>query len=137
MGRLIVGITLCILLAATAALAGGIKDGTLSASSNGTNIVVRWTSETELDVSGYRVERRAGPEGSPFVLLTSPDIAPRGDNAFYEFTDNAAYRTNDNIYVYRVTAVSRSGQSNAYYVTVSHHVSSVRRTWGSIKAMFR
>lgn len=137
MSRNIVGIALCILAAASIALAGGIKDGSLSAYSNGTNIVVRWSSESEIDVVGYRVERRAGPEGSAFILLTSPQIAPRGDGAFYEFLDNAAYRVMDNIYVYRITAVIPGNRSASYYVTVNHRVSSVRRTWGSIKAMFR
>ena len=137
MSRHISGIALCILITASAAFAGGIKDGSLSAYSNGTNIVVRWSSETETDVYGYRIERRAGPEGSPFVQLTGADIAPRGDGSLYEFTDNAAYRVTDNIYVYRVTAVIPGNRSIAYYVTVNHRVSSVRRTWGSIKAMFR
>lgn len=137
MSRHIGGIALCIMIAVSSALAGGIKDGSLSAYSNGTNIVVRWSSDSEADVYGYRIERRAGPEGSPFVLLTTSDIAPRGDGALYEFTDNAAYRVTDNIYVYRVTAVIPGNRSIAYYVTVNHRVSSVRRTWGSIKAMFR
>lgn len=137
MSRHISGIVLCILFAVSSALAAGIKDGSLSAYSNGTNIVVRWSSESESDVYGYRIERRAGPEGSPFVLLTPTDIAPRGPGSLYEFTDNAAYRVTDNIYVYRVTAVIPGNRSIAYYVTVNHRVSSVRRTWGSIKAMFR
>ena len=137
MKRHVVGIALCILIAASAAIAGGIKDGSLSAYSNGTNIVVRWSSESEGDISGYRVERRAGREGSPFVMLTTSDISPRGPGSLYEFIDNAAYRVTDNVYVYRVTAVMPGSRSIEYYVTVNHSVSSVRRTWGSIKAMFR
>ncbi|MCC6397816.1 MAG: hypothetical protein IT282_12425 [Bacteroidetes bacterium] len=126
-------IALLLLATASAAIAGGIKDGTLSAYSNGTNIVVRWMSESELDVRGFQVERRAGVDG-PFILLTTPFIPAKGDGTTYEFVDNAAYRINDNLYQYRVTAV---GNGSTYYVTVNHRVSSVRRTWGSIKAMFR
>ena len=117
----------------SSAYAGGIKDGTLSAYSNGTTIVVRWISETELDVRGFQVERRAGTDG-PFILLTAPYIPAKGDGSTYEFVDNAAYRVTDNLYQYRITAV---GNNSTYYVTVNHRVSSVRRTWGSIKAMFR
>ncbi len=126
-------IALVLLAAVSVAIAGGIKDGTLSAYSNGTNIVVRWMSETELEIRGFQVERRAGVDG-PFVLLTSPYIPAKGDGTTYEFVDNAAYRVNDNLYQYRITAV---GNGSTYYVTVNHRVSSVRRTWGSIKAMFR
>jgi len=138
MSRNIVSIALCILAAASIALAGGIKDGSLSAKSNGSEIVVRWTSDSERGVIAYRIERRAGSEGSPFVLLTAPDISPRGDGAFYEFIDNAVFRTMGNAYVYRVTAINADNSIASYTVTVVHEgVSSVRRTWGSIKAMFR
>ena len=133
MNRYIFLIAVVALSAFSLAFAGGIKDGTLSAYSNGTTIVVRWISETELDVRGFQVERRAGTDG-PFILLTAPYIPAKGDGSTYEFVDNAAYRVTDNLYQYRITAV---GNNATYYVTVNHRVSSVRRTWGSIKAMFR
>jgi hypothetical protein len=120
-------------LAATA-VAGGIKDGSLSAYSNGSSIVVRWISDDEHDLRGYMVERRAGVDG-PFVQLTDPYLAPRGSGVSYEYIDNSVFRVTDNFYQYRITAV---GSGLTYYVIVDHHVSSVyRRTWGSIKAMFR
>jgi hypothetical protein len=130
---------LCLFGALIVALAGvanagsGIKDGTLSAYSNGNAIVIRWVSEDEKDVRGFSVERRAGANGS-FVMLTTPHIPAKGNGSPYEFIDNSAFRTTDNIYQYRITAV---GNGSVYHVTVSHHVSSVKRTWGSIKAMFR
>jgi hypothetical protein len=138
MSRNIVSIALCILAATSVALAGVIRDGSLVAKSNGSDIVVRWTSDSERGVIGYRIERRAGAEGSPFVLLTLPEISPRGDGVFYEFIDNAVFRTMGNAYVYRVTAITSDNSTASYTVTVVHDgVSSVRRTWGSIKAMFR
>lgn len=115
------------------AYAGGIKDGTLSAYSNGSSIVVRWISEDEREVRGYMVERRAGVDG-PFVQLTDPFLVPRGNGVSYEYIDSSVFRVNDNLYQYRITCV---GNGVTYYVTVNHRVSSVRRTWGSIKAMFR
>ena len=113
--------------------AGGIKDGSLSAFSNGSGIVVRWISDDEQDVRGYQVERRAGADGA-FMQLTDPCIACKGNGSSYEFLDNTAFRVTDNLYQYRVTAI---GNGNTYYVTVTHNISSVKRTWGSIKAMFR
>lgn len=120
--------------AVSAALAGGIKDGSLSAYSNGTTILVRWISDDENDVRGFMVERRAGTDDRPFVQLTNPYLPCKGSGSSYEFVDNAAFRVTDNLYQYRITAV---GNGSTYYVTVNHRVSSVRRTWGSIKAMFR
>jgi hypothetical protein len=115
------------------AIAGGIRDGSLSAYSNGTNITVRWVSDDESGVTGYTIERKAGSSGA-FVRLTDPALAPKGSGSAYEFVDNSAFRTTDNFYQYRVTAL---GVNTVYYVSVNHSVNSVRRTWGSIKAMFR
>jgi hypothetical protein len=115
------------------ALAGGIRDGSLSAYSNGTSIVVRWVSDDEAGVIGYMVERKAGRDGI-FIPLTSPPLRAQGGGASYEYIDNSAFRVTDNVYQYRITAL---GINAVYYVSVQHSVSSVRRTWGSIKAMFR
>jgi hypothetical protein len=122
-----------VVVAGVAYAGSGIKDGTLSAYSNGNAIVIRWVSEDEKDVRGFSVERRAGANGG-YVMLTTPHIPAKGNGSPYEFIDNSAFRTSDNIYQYRIIAV---GNGSVYHVTVSHHVSSVKRTWGSIKAMFR
>jgi hypothetical protein len=129
----LLGIVAALLVLSQGALAGGIRDGSLSAFSNGSGIVVRWVSEDERDVEGYMVERKAGADG-PFVQLTFPFVSCKGTGANYEFVDNSAFRVTDNFYQYKVTLV---GNGTTYYVTVNHRVSSVRRTWGSIKAMFR
>ncbi len=127
------GVVLFVILLVASAYAGGIKDGSLSAYSNGSSIVVRWISDDEHDVRGYMIERRAGVDG-PFVQLTDPYLAPRGSGVSYEYVDNSVFRVNDNFFQYRITTV---GNGVTYYVMVNYRVSSVRRTWGSIKAMFR
>lgn len=131
--RICTGIALLSALLLSIGQAGVIRDGSLSAFSNGTGIVVRWVSDDEADVQGYIIERKAGTDG-PFVRLTFPSLACKGSGSSYEYVDNSAFRVDDNIYQYRITAV---GNGAAFYVTVNHRVSSVRRTWGSIKAMFR
>ncbi len=122
------------LLSATVALSGGIRDGSLSAYSNGTTITLRWVSEDETNTTGYVIERKSGVDGA-FIRLTDSPISPKGNGASYEFVDNTAFRTTGSFYQYRITAAG-SGL-DAYYVSVNHQVNGVRRTWGSIKAMFR
>jgi len=122
------------LLAAVAVDAAVIK-GTPSAFSNGTNILVRWLSDDETGVTGYEIARKAGSSG-PFVILT-PSLQLKGSNSSYEFVDETAFRASDSFYQYRITPLLSNGKADAYYVVVTHSVSSVRRTWGSIKAMFR
>ncbi len=69
------------------------------------------------------------------------DIAtldPHPDNPFYSYTDKSVYKTNDYIFVYRLKIVDNNGQlSYSDQASVSLSISGVKRTWGSIKAMFR
>jgi hypothetical protein len=119
----------------TAWSSGPLKDGSLSAESDGSIITVRWMSEDEIGLVSFELERKAGLNGQFFLLTT---LSPRGDNSSYEFKDDTALRVVESIYEYRVKAVMSDGSSvYSPEVTVIHTVSSVRRTWGSIKAMFR
>ena len=123
------------LLVLSAAYAGQVREGSLSAHSDGTKISVRWLSEDEASVTRFEVERKAGLSG-PFILLAQ--IALKGNNSAYEYVDESAFRVAESIYQYRIKVVLANGDA-VYYgpVTVRHDVSNVRRTWGSIKAMFR
>jgi hypothetical protein len=53
--------------------------------------------------------------------------------------DNNAFRKTTTVYDYRIKVDFGGGQPSAYAgpVYVVQTVSGVRRTWGSIKAMFR
>lgn len=116
--------------------AGAIKEGSLNASSDGTSITLRWVSEDENGVLKFVIERKAGISGS-FMLLA--ELTPRGNNSSYQYVDETAFRiVSESIYKYQIKIVFTNG-STAYYgpITVSHKTSDVRRTWGSIKAMFR
>jgi len=132
--RTLAPLLVLLLLSAGIALSGGIRDGSLSAYSNGTTITLRWVSEDETGTTGYVIERKSGSDGA-FIRLTDSPISPKGSGASYEFVDNTAFRTTGSFYQYRILAVG-SGM-DAYYVSVNHTVNGVRRTWGSIKAMFR
>ena len=114
----------------TIALAGAIKD--IRGWSDGRVVTIEWYADDETGCSGYIVMRRSGINGS-FATLTSTPIPLREDK-HYIFTDETAFRTTDNFYQYRVMPV---GRAESYDVSVTHSTSGVRRTWGSIKAMFR
>lgn len=123
------------LLISTSLYAGPVKDGSLSAHSDGVRVYVRWISEDESGVARFEVERKAGLNGQ-FILLGQ--VATRGNNMPYEYIDDSAFRVTESIYQYRVKVVMTNG--DVMYVgpiTVRHDVNNVRRTWGSIKAMFR
>jgi hypothetical protein len=119
-----------------------IKDQSLRAKSDGTNVVVQWQTSLEQNVRSFVIERSTGGEGSFSQIGT---IAPQGANSYYEFIDHSAFKNqipaNDNtnsFFEYRVKIVDTNGTvAYSNTVTVTHNVSSVKRTWGSLKAMFR
>jgi hypothetical protein len=132
----ILTLSLVTLLLSITVFAGAIKEGSLTASSDGSMITLRWVSEDETGVQNFTIERKAGVSGA-FMLLT--EVQPRGNNSSYQFVDDTAFRVlGESIYKYQIKVQFASGAIAVYGpITVSHRTSDVRRTWGSIKAMFR
>ncbi len=107
----------------------------MQARSDGNNVIIQWGTADESNTKEFVVERRAGTVGE-FVMLTT--VASKGSNSFYEYIDQSAFKTTGTIYQYRIKIVAKTGEVEySKIITVSHNVSSVKRTWGSLKAMFR
>jgi hypothetical protein len=114
----------------------GVIKGQPSARSDGSSITIHWDSDDETGVVSWEIARKVGWDGQ-YIVLTSSYKA-KGSNQPYDFVDETAFRTTGTFYKYRITAIYSNGsRSDPYEAGVSHTVSSVRRTWGSIKAMFR
>lgn len=125
---------LAILVMISGLTAGVIKDK-LSAVSNGSDITLTWETLDESGVQKFEVLRRAGTTGD-FVSIAS--VNPKGNNSSYQYVDQQAFKTTGGIYQYKIRIIN--GQVPApesEIVTVSHLSSTAKRTWGSIKAMFR
>jgi len=105
------------------------------ARSESDNVRLEWQTSEETNLQKFVIERRT-PQSS-FTEVAS--VAPKGNNSNYIFTDQNAYKTNDMVFVYRLKIVDNNDQvTYSADVTVTHSISSVaKRTWGSIKAMFR
>ena len=105
----------------------------LSARSQNGNVVVFWQASNETSLKHYVVERKT-VNGSFIDVGT---VEPRSDKN-YEFVDQSAFKSSEVLYVYRLRIVDADGSiSHSWEVAVPHNVSSVKRTWGSIKALFR
>jgi len=102
-------------------------------SQNDGTIVVFWQASAESNLKHYEVERKT-VNGSFGYVGT---VEPREDKN-YEFVDNSAYKVTDAVYSYRLKIVDNDGSTSySNEVPVRPNVSSVKRTWGSIKALFR
>jgi len=98
------------------------------------DIRLEWKTREEADLQNFKVERKT-PQSSYVEIET---IQPKGSNSYYTYLDQSAYKTQNMMFIYRLKIVDNSGQvSYSNEVSVSHSVSGVKRTWGSIKAMFR
>lgn len=102
--------------------------------SEGDNIRLEWKTNDESGLDKIVIERKT-PQSSYIDIET---IEPKGNNSFYSYLDENAYKTQDLVFVYRLKFVDNNGSvSNSSEAAVSANISSVKRTWGSIKAMFR
>ncbi|MDI6779527.1 MAG: hypothetical protein QME25_04950, partial [Bacteroidota bacterium] len=112
-----------------------IETTSINAYSDGTNIILRWNTYDETNVDKFFIERRAGTSGTFIKIAT---INPKGPS-FYEYIDQTAFKSTASIYQYQIKIKFTSGiaDQDVGPITVSHSVNSVKRTWGSIKAMFR
>jgi len=122
-----------VLLAVTALYAGTFLEY-FHGRSEGEDIRLEWKTREEVNLQHFKIERKT-PQNS-FVEIST--VQPKGSNSYYTYLDQSAYKTTDMIFIYRLKIVDTNGQTSySNEVTVSHSVSGVKRTWGSIKAMFR
>ncbi len=102
--------------------------------SEGDDIILEWKTAEEVNLDKFVIERKT-PQSSYIEIA---NVEPKGSNSTYKFRDESAYKTEDLVFTYQLKIVDNDGKiSKSSEITVSHNVSDVKRTWGSIKAMFR
>ena len=102
--------------------------------SQGEDAVVEWKTAQENDIKEFVVERRT--PNSAFIDIAK--VQPKGDNSVYSFVDQSIFKANDYIFRYRIKIIDNSGLATySSDASVSLNISGLKRTWGSIKAMFR
>ncbi|MBK9099311.1 MAG: hypothetical protein IPM14_14585 [bacterium] len=124
---------LIIFLLTTAVFAGTFLEY-FHGRSEGDDIRLEWKTREEVNLQNFKIERKT-PQSAFAEIAT---IQPKGSNSYYSYLDQTTYKITDMIFIYRLKIVDTNGQASySNEVTVSHSVSGVKRTWGSIKAMFR
>lgn len=126
---------LLLLITAISLNAGAtIAEPGVTARSSGDNVIVMWQTLQESNLKHFVVQRKA--KDGPFFEVGV--VVPEKDQ-YYEFTDETAYKTSGTLYKYRIAIVDNNGLvTHSNEVPVLHdNISSVKKTWGSIKALFR
>jgi hypothetical protein len=106
----------------------------LSAAPSDGNIVLKWTVSSETNLRNYVIERSTY-KGSWAEIGT---VQPKADMT-YQYTDETAYKASSStLYIYRIKIVDNDGKiSYSSTASVHNNVSGIKKTWGSIKALFR
>ena len=124
---------LILILISTAIFAGTFLEY-FQGKSEGEDIRLEWKTREEVNLQHFKIERKT-PQSSYVDIAT---IEPKGNNSYYTYLDQSAYKVDNMLFIYRLKIVDTNSQvSYSNEVSVSHSVSGVKRTWGSIKAMFR
>jgi hypothetical protein len=99
------------------------------------DIVVQWRSMNESGIQYYDIER-SSEDVPEFRRLER--VSARGGGSTYTYTDNGAFYkpTSGKRFSYRIRAAGQ-GDQYSQIITVVHEVSSVKRSWGMIKELFR
>ncbi len=129
------GIILILLSFAVTIIAGAYFYG-FDVYHDGDNVVVTWKTLQENNIKNFVIERST-PQSS-FVDIAT--IQPKGNNSTYSYTDESAYKTSDLVFIYKIKIVGNDPQDISYSgekSVLQNNLSDVKRTWGSIKAMFR
>lgn len=104
-------------------------------SSEAGNVKLEWQTGEESNLQKFVIERKT-PQNAYVEIET---VQPKGNNSYYSYIDQNAYKSNDILFIYRLKMVDNDGVTITYTepTSVSLNISGVKRTWGSIKAMFR
>ena len=104
-------------------------------------IVLKWVSTLEEGVDHYELKRKMIND-SDFKSLANVNTSNvlTNSNKEYEFTDKSVFKTTAGTepVVYALYAVFTDGQTKYIgQAEVNYTTTAIRRTWGSIKAMFQ
>ena len=96
-------------------------------------IVISWRTGEEVDLQHFEVQRSTDRE----TFVTIGTVPAKGSNSEYQFEDTGLSHFK-NVFYYRLKIVDQDG-SYEYTDTlpVLPKISSIKRTWGTIKALFR
>ncbi len=122
------------------AAASTVTFSDVRATSESDGVLVQWTTSQEEGIKDFAIEK-ASQIGDGFFAIGT--VSPAGAGNVYQFEDKAIYKTSSSsLFVYRIRA---DGTDNSVtyskLIPVTYEFSGLsgvaRRTWGSIKAMFR
>lgn len=112
--------------------AQGVVLTNFTVNSVGSDVRIAWNIQSETGVSEFRLYRKIGNETDSKYVGT----IPANGSLSYIYTDDNVFKTESTTITYELRVI-KNGTMYNFYSTFTHQTSSVQRTWGSIKSMFR
>ena len=104
-------------------------------------ILLKWITTVEQGVDHYQLKRKMVNDSDfKFLINVNTENTLTDANKVYEYTDRSVFKTTAGTepVVYALYAVFSDGQVKYIgQAEVNYTTTAIRRTWGSIKAMFQ
>lgn len=100
------------------------------------DLVITWQASAETNIREYILERKTRYD---VTFKELKRLLPKGINKKYEYRDDSVYKTAavDEVQ-YRLRVQFQDGSVfRSEPITIQYTSTAIRRTWGSIKAMFQ
>lgn len=127
-------VKILIILACFATVFAGANIDLFQATTSGDNTNLEWHTTDETNVQYFIIQRKTPQTDFVDVAKISPD-----GSHYYKYEDQSIYKTNDVMLIYQIGVQYYNNPTPIYLrqTSVSMSISGIKRTWGSIKAMFR
>ena len=137
MSRLVILLGLITTLTGAVLFDPGVRLSSIRVEKQNNDVVLTWESAAEEGVSRYEILRKSPSSGGAFLNL-GVQIPAQGSGSLYQFRDTRVYKTASEEIQYQLQAVFVNGDRYGFEIeSIDYSATAVRRTWGSIKAMFQ
>lgn len=100
--------------------------------SEGADVLLEWELKSEDGIQEFEIYRKFNEEAS-FEYLETMDL---NGTQKYQFLDDEIFKTASRTIHYELHIVTENG-TQTFIKSLLHSPTSIQRTWGSIKSMFR
>ena len=103
---------------------------------DGRDFVVTWSTAVEEEVHEFELLRKTTSSNDQFVKVFA--ARPHGTLKEYQFRDSQVYKSGSEQLDYKLDVVFTSGVRETITLkSINYTSTAVRRTWGSLKALFQ
>jgi hypothetical protein len=99
---------------------------------NGADVLLQWETQDDAGVSEYRILRKFNDDANFEDVAT---VLTDGSGV-YQYLDDDIFKNEARVIHYELQAVKGS-RIYKFSINLAHNPTSIQRTWGSIKSMFR